>query len=249
MPDNFSNNGLLRQLISAMTGGGSSSTTVQGSGAGGSIASGNPVGVGGVYNSTMPTYTNGQRTDVQAGSRGSLNVTLFAQDSVTAVNAIADNADGVAVTTSLSRLAVAGRQYVFNGTTWDRQRGDTSGAYMVNAPSAASAVGLTPVVGVGVSSLVVKASAGNFYSASVTNNTTAGFLIVYNANAAPAGGAALTASLILAAVPVAASGYASVDQAAIPDRASAGVTLLFSTSTTTYTVPATLPLHMRGRAA
>lgn len=38
--------------------------------------SGNPVKVGGVYNSSAPTFTNGQRADLQVNSNGSLNTTL-----------------------------------------------------------------------------------------------------------------------------------------------------------------------------
>lgn len=38
--------------------------------------SGNPVKVAGVYNSSAPTFTNGQRADLQVNSNGSLNSTL-----------------------------------------------------------------------------------------------------------------------------------------------------------------------------
>lgn len=116
-------------------------------------------------------------------------------------------------------------------------------------PATASANAITPVVASAASSLVVKASAGNLYGASMTAGATAGFLIAYNAAAAPAGGASLTAALILAAVPVAANGAASIGDFQIPDRFTTGIVLLFSTSTTTYTVPANVALHMRGKAA
>ncbi len=45
--------------------------------AAGSTDSGNPVKVGAVYNSTAPTYTTGQRTDLQADSQGNLQSNLF----------------------------------------------------------------------------------------------------------------------------------------------------------------------------
>lgn len=43
---------------------------VEGNVAGGAADSGNPVKVAGVYNSTLPTYTNGQRAELQLSSKG-----------------------------------------------------------------------------------------------------------------------------------------------------------------------------------
>lgn len=228
---------------------GGSADQVQGNVASGIADSGNPVKVGGVYNSTLPTLTTGQRGDLQVGSRGALAVSLFSQDSTTAISGVADNADGVAVISALGRIGAAARGYVFNGTTWDRQRGDTVGAYMVATPSASANNAITPIVNGGVSSLVVKASAGNLYYATIQAGATGGFLIAYNATAAPAGGAALTGSLVLDIVPVAANGFATLGGRAIPERYSAGIVLLFSTSLSTYTVPANLANHMKGAAA
>lgn len=114
-------------------------------------------------------------------------------------------------------------------------------------PTSSASYAVQPQTAVNVSSLVLKASAGNFYSASMTAGGTAGYLIVYNAAAAPAAGATLTGSLIMHLVPVAANGIASVSVGSIPDRFSAGGVLLFSTNSTTYTVPANLAQHMRGR--
>lgn len=45
-----------------------------GSVAAGATDSGSPVKVGAVYNTTKPTYTNGQRTDLQADVNGALDV-------------------------------------------------------------------------------------------------------------------------------------------------------------------------------
>lgn len=121
---------------------------------------------------------------------------------------------------------------------------------VASAPSADAGNSITPVVaGAGGTSLVVKASAGNLYSASMTAGATAGFLIAYNAAAAPAPAAALTAGLVLNVAAVAANGSAQLGGGDVPDRFSAGIVLLFSTSTTTYTVPASAALHIRGAAA
>lgn len=51
------------------------STAMSGDVASGSTDSGNPVKVGGVYNTTKPTLTNGQRGDAQMGVRGDIMVT------------------------------------------------------------------------------------------------------------------------------------------------------------------------------
>lgn len=64
-------------------------------------------------------------------------------------------------------------------------------------PSTSTTAAIVPQVGQGITSLLLKASAGNFYSASITAGATAGFLIAYNAAAAPASGATLAATLVL----------------------------------------------------
>lgn len=77
-------------------------TSAQGSVASGSTDSGNPVKVAAVYNSTMPTFTTGQRGDLQIGSRGALKVQVMTPDGNSAM------ADG-------NGLLV---QYGFPGTYW-----------------------------------------------------------------------------------------------------------------------------------
>jgi len=54
--------------------------TVVGNIASGSADSGNPVKVGGVYNSTPPTLTNGQRGDIQLDTRGGLQIVVTDKD-------------------------------------------------------------------------------------------------------------------------------------------------------------------------
>lgn len=80
---------------------------------------GNPVKIGGKYNSTLPTFTDGQRADVQVGARGSLHVELWASDSG---NSVAAATPGDAAGGASSVYAAAFNQ-VFNGTNWDRARG------------------------------------------------------------------------------------------------------------------------------
>lgn len=87
---------------------------------------GNPVKVGGKYNLTIPTLTDGQRGDLQLDSRNHLRTTLFFSGGSVGLAGGADNADGGAVTATASRAAILGRNYILNpsGTpAWDRQYG------------------------------------------------------------------------------------------------------------------------------
>jgi hypothetical protein len=110
--------------LAAISGTGTASQQIQGNAASGATDAGNPVKVGGVYNSTRPTLTNGQRGDLQVGTRGSLNVSLFNEDT-TASPAIAQaSADDVAAT--VIGLTTRAFGYAFDGTTWDRRRSVTT---------------------------------------------------------------------------------------------------------------------------
>lgn len=94
--------------------------------------SGNPVKVGAKYNSTKPTYTNGQRGDLEIGTRGALRVEIWNSDSAVALGGIADNADDIAVSTSTNKLSTIAKNYAFDGTAWDRLRGDATDGLLVN---------------------------------------------------------------------------------------------------------------------
>jgi hypothetical protein len=104
---------------------GAAADQVQGNVAASATDSGNPVKVGAKYNSTLPTYTDGQRTDFQVGQRGSLNVTLWPQDAATPISAGGNGSDGVSGNSN--GLNTNSRNMVFNGSTWDLTRGDTGG--------------------------------------------------------------------------------------------------------------------------
>lgn len=62
----------LRGLVKLFIGGVASLINVVGNVAGAATDSGNPIKVGGKYNTTQPTYTDGQRTDLQTDSRGNI---------------------------------------------------------------------------------------------------------------------------------------------------------------------------------
>ena len=109
--------------------------TIQGSVASGGSDSGNPVKMGGVQRTTQPTLADGQRGDMQLDTRGNLRVALISANGTTAVNLAADNADGVAVSSTTNKMQVLARLSIFNGTTWDRLRGDTTNGIWANIKS------------------------------------------------------------------------------------------------------------------
>lgn len=88
--------------------------------------SGNPLKIGGVYQSTLPTYTAGQRGSALIGSRGSLHTEIWGSDAASAVT-VQTQSDGVSNATI--GLTTRSMGYAYNGTTWDRVRGDTNGIY------------------------------------------------------------------------------------------------------------------------
>lgn len=159
----------------AITSGVTGSQAVGGDTASAATDAGNPVKVGGRFDSTPATYTDGQRSDLHVDSRGNLRVIL--QTGTTAISANADNADGVASTSTNANLAVRNRNTVYNGTTWDRQPGTTNGAYNLIRDAAGNARGanvdasnnlMVNVAG----GLVPSGTALNTYSVHLTTNAT-----------------------------------------------------------------------------
>lgn len=101
---------------------GTSANQVQGTSAAAATDDGsNPVKLGGVYNSSLPTYTNGQRTNVQTNTHGNLAVMpvdtngLFYGSVSTFGDGSSNSASGV------NSMGVWDHPYLFNGSTWDRQ--------------------------------------------------------------------------------------------------------------------------------
>jgi len=103
--------------------------------ASGATDSGNPVKVGGKYNATLPTLTDGQRGDVQVDikSIAMVNMQLNA-GSNTRVQWVSANALGDGASSGLGAVAVD----IFNGTTWDRQRGNVAATGLASAARTAS---------------------------------------------------------------------------------------------------------------
>lgn len=107
--------------------GAASMTAIQVGGAavdGAAAGTTSPAPVGGIYVSTLPTYTAGARTQWVSDSSGNLRVNVTGISN-TAADA-ASNSNHIRFfnnnsTTTAGLLDASG--YIFNGSTWDRQRG------------------------------------------------------------------------------------------------------------------------------
>jgi hypothetical protein len=90
---------------------------------------GNPLKVGGVYNSTLPTLTTGQRGDIPLDSRGNLRCSLSITNGTTGISG-ATCADGLS---NVAGLAANAQRLTFNGTNWDRVRGNVDATLLAAA--------------------------------------------------------------------------------------------------------------------
>ena len=82
--------------------------------------SGNPVKVAAKFNNTLPTFADGQRADLQVGSRGSLNVSLISANSTSAIESGNPNSDGQ--TANYTGLKIFGAIEYWNGASLDKAR-------------------------------------------------------------------------------------------------------------------------------
>lgn len=150
---------------------------VTGNVAAGGADSGNPIKVGAVYNSALPSLAAGQRGNLQLDSYGNLLVLSKANISAgsdavgngaltTPMSFGAPNADG-----SLRPSAVA--PFTFNGSSWDRERKPSSVARLLSAAATTNATS-------------VKISSGDLFKVTLRNNAaSARFLKIYNKSSAP----------------------------------------------------------------
>lgn len=98
---------------------------------------------------------------------------------------LGDVSDGVAVTTGGNGMVNA-RNTVFNGTSWDRQRGNTGGAFSIPTPNASStAASIFRDVALTNTAVAIKASSGRVLSGHFFNPGSAlAYLHFYNVAAA-----------------------------------------------------------------
>lgn len=215
---------------------------------GGSIASGatdsgNPVKIGGVFNTTRPTIASGQRGDIQIDANGNLMAKL-AIAPTTGLDGFSNGSFGYqqnATTGTSSPLLPGQGNYIFNATTWDRMRGingasplGTGTAAVAIAPTAAATGGIVPIVSSSAeNNHVLKGTPGNLYSVYATNLTsTAGFLLVLNSATSPADGAVTP----LECAPLPANGAASISYNSGPPAVfSTGITAVITSAATCFT--------------
>lgn len=224
--------------------GGASASQIQGNVASGATDSGNPVKVGGVYNTTLPTLTNGQRGDLQTSARSILYVNTVDSSGLGPASFFDATTDGNIA--SNSGFVGLGFGYNFNGTSWDRQR-SIVGATSAGTGTQAVAVAPTSALGAAAtnaqstaagSNLVIKASAGNLYSLTTTIGATSGYLMLFDAVSLPVDGA-VTPIYCLPVSSNGTNGYVAVEFS-VPKRFSTGITAGFSTTGCfTLTVSAT----------
>lgn len=136
-------NGYLKVNVSAPITG---NLTVVGAAASGATKSGNPVQMGGVFNTTQPTVTNGQAVEAQATARGA-QIVATGVDAFNVVNATGSNIIGrvgIDQTTPGTTNLVAANNTQINGVTLLAGNGATgTGSQRVTIAndSAARAVG------------------------------------------------------------------------------------------------------------
>lgn len=167
---------LLKGILTGLTGGSAADPSiVAGAVADNGVASGNPVPVGGDYNSTLPTYVTGDRATMQVDANGKVHVVPAGSSSAGAdgVSNTGNMLSGAASNGTAVVLRVFARGEQFNGATWDRDRKPNAVKRLV------SALGTT-------NADFAKASAGDLFRASGYNaNAAARYLKLYNKASAP----------------------------------------------------------------
>jgi hypothetical protein len=149
---------------------GTSSARVQGVAATGAAVAGNPVLVGGSQGGNvapLPLSTNGGLVVVNTG-QATLATSFVGQPYVTLP--WADNGGA---------LGYASLGYVWDGAAIQLMRGDTTGTFTVPKPVTSGGLSIARLIG--ATSGVIKASAGQLYTATLTNSNAAiRYLQIYN---------------------------------------------------------------------
>lgn len=190
--------------------------------ASGATDAGNPVKVGGIYVAAPATLTSGQRTNLQTGSTGSLKVQIMGNDANTPIDYVGGGIDGASA--AVNTLITGNYNRVFNGTGWDRQRGDTNGAYTVSqATTLASQGSLNSQIG-----NAICVSACNLYGLTLVSPASAGYFMLFNTITRPADGA--TTTTLVWCMPVAANTGLEINWRGTPKRMTTGASLAFSST-------------------
>lgn len=138
--------------------------TVDGLVASGVADAGNPLKVGGVYNTTQPTLTNGQRGDAQLSTRSAFLTSIVDRDGTIGWALSSNNGDNQANVSALPSLA---QNRIFNASNWDRQR-------TTNGANNTTGIGITSAGIMGVD------SGGTYHAIAVTPGGSQGTIILPN---------------------------------------------------------------------
>lgn len=149
-------------------------TTPNGNVAAAATDSGNPIKTGGIYTTTTPTLTDGQRGNTQIGVRGAAHVQIMSADST--VGVVVANANSDTLTTSTAALAARALGYFYDGSQWVRARGDTNGIYVAGYSRSHISTATTTTVksGAGVLHSIVINTKGTVASTITVYDNTAG---------------------------------------------------------------------------
>lgn len=143
-----------------------SSPALVGNVAAGAADSGNPVKIGGIYRTTPPVMSNLTRGDAQLDVSANLRVLASGQlvtgaDGMVNTNLLALG-NSASQTASLKGLAVSG--FVFNGTSWDRMRGNATEGQVVRPYALAAAEWAYAAAALGIvnstTAITIKAAGG-----------------------------------------------------------------------------------------
>ena len=126
----------------------------------------------GQYNATQPAVTSGQNVELQVGSRGALRVQIADADGTNNMSVGFPSANGADLGT-VAHARMMNANFVFNGTTWDRESKVATVARLLSAAASTNATS-------------VKASAGNVFKiVGVNTNAAARYLKFYNKASSP----------------------------------------------------------------
>lgn len=135
-------------------------TVPNGNVASGATDAGNPLKIGGVVSTAAPgAITTGQRVDAWYSDSGAA---IVGGISVAGLDTVANaSLATLATSNSASLRLLANSSFLFNGTTWDRQRGDTNGAYAQGNVASGTADAGNPLKIGGVATALIPSSVAN----------------------------------------------------------------------------------------
>lgn len=136
-------------------------SAVQGNRGSGAADRGSPVKTGGVYNSTQPTLSDGQRGDTQIDTRANTKISIWGRNSTTGQDVTTTSSDDVATTNGYSSVLSAG--YLFDGGAWDRSRAASASVLVTK-----SGLGVGLVTGPGNFTVATSASMSQIAVASIS---------------------------------------------------------------------------------